>query len=83
MKYLEEENINGPMVKPTMVNGTKIKCMDMELWCGKMERNMKGTLAMIREMAKELSNGKMEEFTMELGKMENSMGEENLLLRKE
>ena len=44
---------------------------------------MKDISAMIREMDKVLSNGKMEGFMMELGKMENNMVEESLLLRKE
>ena len=78
MKFLEEASINGLMERLMMANGTKIKCMDMELWCGRMERDMKGTLVMIKEMVKEHLSGKMEEFMMVLGKMESNMEEENL-----
>ena len=78
MRFLVEANTSGLMVKLMMDNGTKIKCMDMELWCGRMERDMKGTLVMIKEMVKEHLSGKMEEFMMVLGKMESNMEEENL-----
>jgi hypothetical protein len=44
MKFQEEENINGLMVKHMKGNGKETKCMDMEFYHGKMGKNMKGIL---------------------------------------
>ena len=47
-----------------------------------MARNTKGTLSMIKEKAKANSLGKMEEFTMECGEMENNMAEGSSFLKR-
>lgn len=54
-------------------SGKKTKCMDMVFSHGKMVRNMKDSLSMIREKDKVSSTGKMEESMMVCGKMENNM----------
>ena len=78
MKYLGEGSTSGLMARHTMGSGRRIKCMGMALCSGKMESDMKVTLAMIREMGKAHLDGRMEECMMEHGKMENSMEEVNL-----
>ena len=50
---------------------------------GKMERDMKVTLSMIREKAKVNSTGKMAEYMMDSGRMANSTARVNLQQKRE
>jgi hypothetical protein len=81
MKFGAWENIFGLMAKCTMASGKKIKCMDMEYWSGEMARDMRDNLLMTRERVEGYSNGKMEEFMMESGRMANNMEWGHLLLK--
>ena len=63
------------------VNGRKTRCMDMDLYSGKMERNMRDSLLMIKEKVKVNSFGKMDVPMMECGEMGSNMGEVSLQQR--
>jgi len=43
-KSQEKEDTTGQMARLMKDNGIKIRCMDMECLCGKMERSTKDTL---------------------------------------
>jgi hypothetical protein len=82
-RYQEEENTCGLMASPMKGSGKRTRCMDTAYWHGKTARGMKDILSMIRERVKESSIGKMEEYMMDNGKMENSMEEECSQLKME
>ena len=63
-------------------SGKKTKCMERDALYGKMARNMKVILSMIKEKVKEHLHGQMEEFIQVVGKMESNMEEVNISVKK-
>jgi len=73
MRLVVEESISGLMENSMMGIGRKIKCMGLDYLYGKMARNMKENLLMIREKGKEHLHGLMAVSILENGKVENNM----------
>jgi hypothetical protein len=76
MKFQDKEDTTGLTVKPMKVNGREIKCMDMVSWFGRMAKDMREILSMIRGKGMATLLGLMEDSIWENGRLENSMGKE-------
>jgi len=57
--------------------------MELDYILGKMEESIKDNIIWIKRMVMEYIDGLMEEYTMVIGKMENSMGMENIFYQME
>lgn len=73
MKYADMESTIGQMVNNMMGNGVIIKCMERAFSSGRIKRSIKAHLLMIKEKARVLLVGQMEDNMWENGKLVNSM----------
>jgi len=71
-------NINGKMAGCMSDNGKTIICTDKVLTPGQMGDDMKASMKWIKNTDLVFTNGLMEEFTKEIGLMENNMDKENI-----
>lgn len=73
---------NGLIIDSTLASGSTITCMEKESTPGKMEEGTKVNIMTIKSMATENIGGLMAGSTKALGKREDSMVKESILLLK-
>lgn len=76
---MEKENTYGIRTEVTKETGNITVCMEKVNWCGLMEEVMTVNMNMIRNTDTVHSHGQMGENTVDIGKMENNMAEENII----